>query len=87
MIKISYKYLVIMLKKTLKIHPLIIFILSSFWLNLSVNMPIWFQYTFIYSIVPLVTILIAWLSYEKFEKPFLKLKNRFAVVDSKNSKL
>ena len=30
---------------------------------------------------------IARLSYEKFEKPFLKLKNRFAVVDSKNSKL
>ena len=24
---------------------------------------------------------------EYFEKPFLKLKNRFAVVDSKNSKL
>lgn len=68
------------------IHPLVIFILSSYWLQFSVSMPLWLQYTFIYSIVPLVTILIAWLSYEKFEKPFLKLKNRFAVVESKNSK-
>jgi peptidoglycan/LPS O-acetylase OafA/YrhL len=68
------------------IHPLVIFILSSFWLKLSISIPIWIQYISIYSIVPLVTIFIAWLSYEKFEKPFLKLKNKFAVVDSRSSK-
>lgn len=37
------------------------------------------------AIAALATILIAWLSYRYFESPFLRLKNRFAVVYSQNS--
>lgn len=67
------------------IHPLIIFILSAIWLNLHIDLPAFLQYIIIYVIVPCITILLAWISYEKYEKPFLKLKNRFAIVKSSNS--
>ncbi|MGB4414040.1 MAG: acyltransferase [Paludibacter sp.] len=67
------------------IHPLLIFILSSIWIQLPIQLPVFMQYIIIYFTVPSVTIFIAWLSYKYYEKPFLKLKNKFAVVKSQNS--
>jgi peptidoglycan/LPS O-acetylase OafA/YrhL len=67
------------------IHPLIIFLLSVIWLKLHIQIPEFIQYLIIYVSVPCITILMAWISYENFEKPFLKLKNRFAIVKSSNS--
>ena len=67
------------------IHPLIIFLLSAIWLKLHFQIPEIAQYIIIYFSVPCVTILVAWISYEKFEKPFLKLKNRFTIIKSSNS--
>jgi len=68
------------------IHPLIIFILSALWIKIDLKIPIVAQYIFIYISVPSITIFVAWLSYKYFEKPFLRVKNRFAVVESQNSK-
>jgi peptidoglycan/LPS O-acetylase OafA/YrhL len=68
------------------IHPLIIFLLSKIWLNLHVQIPINGQYIIIYLMTPVFTIIIASLSYTYFEKPFLKLKSRFAIVKSANSR-
>lgn len=67
------------------IHPLLIFILSGIWIQLSIQLPVFIQYIIIYFTVPSVTIFIAWLSYKYYEKPFLKLKNKFAIVKSQNS--
>lgn len=67
------------------IHPLIIFLLSAIWLKLHIIIPEFLQYIIIYISVPSITIFAAWISYEKYEKPFLKLKNRFAIIKSSNS--
>jgi peptidoglycan/LPS O-acetylase OafA/YrhL len=39
----------------------------------------------IYCLVTATTLLVAWLSYRFYETPFLRLKNRFAVVQSQSS--
>lgn len=67
------------------IHPIVIFLLSAIWTKLHIQIPELAQYIIIYVSVPCMTILVAWISYEKFEKPFLKLKNKFAIVKSSNS--
>lgn len=67
------------------IHPLLIFILSTFWIQLSIQFPVLLQYIIIYATVLSVTIFIAWLSYRYYENPFLKLKNKFAIIKSQNS--
>ena len=67
------------------IHPLLIYLLSFLYRQLHVHLPLVLQYILIYVSVTLLTILIAWLSYTYFEKPFLKLKDRFAVVKSRNT--
>lgn len=65
------------------IHPLIILLLSKLYINLKVDMDL--KYILVYSSVVGATIFTAWLSYSYFEKPFLKLKTKFAVVKSSNS--
>jgi peptidoglycan/LPS O-acetylase OafA/YrhL len=67
------------------IHPLIIFFLSAIWIKIDLKIPFIAQYVLICFTVPFITILVAWLSYKYFEKPFLTLKNRFAVIKSSNS--
>lgn len=67
------------------IHPLLIYLLSILYRQLHVDLPLTLQYILIYANVTFLTILIAWLSYTYFEKPFLKLKDRFAVVKSRNT--
>ncbi len=67
------------------LHPLVICLLSSIWLNLGFTFPVFLQYVIIYLSVPCITILVAWISYEKIEKRFLKFKDRYALVESSNS--
>ena len=65
------------------IHPLVVLLLSRLFKNL--NIEIKFKYVLVYFSVLVVTIILAWLSYSYFEKPFLKLKSKFSVVKSSNS--
>lgn len=67
------------------IHPLLIFLLSSLYYNNRFNLPYSVEVGLIYIVVTTATILTAWLSYRFFETPFLRLKNRFAIVHSQNS--
>lgn len=67
------------------IHPLLIFGLSVLYRNASIQPPETIATILIYCIITATTILVAWLSYKFFESPFLRLKNRFAVVHSQNS--
>ena len=67
------------------IHPLLIYLLSKLYCHLGIRLPNGIDVMIIYIVVTAVTILIAWLPYRFFESPFLKLKNRFAVVQSRSS--
>lgn len=46
----------------------------------------WESYFFVYAAVTMGTIIISYLSYQYFERPFLKMKHRFSVVLSQASK-
>jgi peptidoglycan/LPS O-acetylase OafA/YrhL len=67
------------------IHPLLIFVSSYAYRMLEITLPTWLQAIGIYIYVIFATILVANISYHYVEKPFLKLKNRFAIVRSQNS--
>lgn len=67
------------------IHPLLIFGLSAIYRSTGLQLPATAATVLIYCIITAATILIAWLSYKFFESPFLKLKNKFAIVHSRNS--
>ena len=62
-------------------HMIIIYVLSFYinaWL-LEVN---FYEMLFI---VTSLTICVSWLSFRFFERPFLKIKNKYSVVKSTNS--
>ena len=64
------------------IHPLVIFLLSKCigqWVD---YLPVEISQLIIFILVLLITIAIAYLSYDKFEKPFLVFKNRFSKIKS-----
>ena len=65
------------------IHPLVIVLLSKIYK--PIYLPLQFKYILVYTSVVTLTIFLSWLSYTYFEKPFLKLKTRFAVVQSSNT--
>ena len=67
------------------IHPLLIFLLSGLYRNCGIHLSDGLATVLIYFLITLSTILIAWLSYRFYESPFLRLKNRFAIVHSQNS--
>lgn len=67
------------------IHPLLIYLLSMLYRNANVQLPRGLSIILIYCVVTAVTIFIAWISYRFFESPFLKMKNKFAIVHSRNS--
>ncbi len=69
------------------IHPLVVFVLSKIYLYFSFNtlLPLKVQYPIIYLLTVGVTLLVATLTYEYLEKPFLKLKGKFTIVKSSNS--
>lgn len=66
-------------------HPLLIFLLSKVINRISIRRD--YKYALVYLSVIGITILLAYISYEYFEKYFLKLKDRFAVVQSSGTKL
>jgi peptidoglycan/LPS O-acetylase OafA/YrhL len=65
------------------IHPMVIFFLAKIFV---VEMPATLKYVLVYSLSLATTILIAYLSYEYFEKYFLKMKSRFSAVLSSPSR-
>lgn len=67
------------------IHPVLIFVFSRWYSRLSITWPELTQRIVIYVFITLITIVLAYLSYRFYEKPFLNLKRRFAVVQSSNS--
>lgn len=67
------------------IHPLLIFLLSGLWRSWCLPLSSGLAAVSIYILVTFTTLLIAWLSYRFYESPFLRLKNRFAIIHSQNS--
>lgn len=67
------------------IHPLLLFLLSRLWRSMHITCPVWIQCVLIYIISIATTIFVAHLSYRFFESRILRYKNRFAVVNSRNS--
>ena len=67
------------------IHPMVIFSLSMLFKQIEINL--YLKYALVYISVFTITIVLAYLSYEFYEKPFLSLKSRFSTVLSYNSRL
>lgn len=67
------------------IHPLLIFSLSALYRNANIQLPDTATTILIYCIITVATVFVAWLSYKFYESPFLRLKDRFAIVRSQNS--
>lgn len=67
------------------IHPLIVMLLSRLFKPLEMNL--FLKYVLVYFAVIGLTILLSWLSYRYFERPFLNLKTKFMIVKSSNSML
>lgn len=65
------------------IHMVLILYLSHLFGKLSDNT---FNYVLVYFTVIVSTIFISWLSYEFYEKKFLKMKEKYSTVKSRNSK-
>lgn len=63
-------------------HPLLIFLTGKLSGQLISNWPLSAKYIFIYSILPLLTVAVASLSYYGFEKRFIDAKARFSKVVS-----
>lgn len=63
-------------------HPLVLFFSAKALVGVTENMGNTGKYIALLSFVIILTILIAWLSYEFFEKRFLSIKNKFAPVKS-----
>jgi peptidoglycan/LPS O-acetylase OafA/YrhL len=66
------------------IHPFVILLFVYLYKNLNLNF--YFQNFVVYSSVLILTVLFSYLSYNYFEKPFLKLKSGFAVVKSSGTR-
>lgn len=67
------------------IHPLMIFLLSGLWRNAGLQISSFWDGVIIYIGMTLSVCAIAWLSYRYFERPFLKMKDRFTIVRSQSS--
>jgi peptidoglycan/LPS O-acetylase OafA/YrhL len=67
------------------IHPLLIFYFAKLMGRFETHS--FFNYLLVYSLIMAGTIILAYYSYEYYEKKFLKLKERFATVKSSNTKI
>ena len=67
------------------VHPVLIILLSGAFRKSGIQLPSPWGTIAIYLGVALITCGVAWLSYRFVEKPFLKMKNKFAIVQSQNS--
>lgn len=66
------------------IHPILIFYFYKI-IGRFENKAV-FNYLFVYILITLTTILFAYLSYEFYEKKFLKLKSKYATIKSEDTK-
>ncbi|MBC7947583.1 MAG: acyltransferase [Chitinophagaceae bacterium] len=67
-------------------HAIIIFFTIE-WLGFFIQrLPIVPRYMFVFTFIPLVTFLVSYLSYEYFEKRFLRIKSQHARVKSSDTK-
>ena len=66
------------------IHPLAILAASVLVSGLRVAAPI--KYILVYSSIVSITILLAYLSFRYFESYFLRIKSRYSVIESRNTK-
>ena len=66
------------------IHPLVIFFAAK--LLHGVLLPAVLKYCLVYAFVIGITILLSWISYEYFEKRFLKIKSKYTAVASSNTR-
>lgn len=67
------------------IHPLLIMLLSGLYRTWGLANSGIGSVILIYLIVTIATYFVAWLSYRFFESPFLRIKDRFSVVLSRNT--
>lgn len=67
------------------IHPLMIFVLSDLYRNSRTQLSTPWATLTIYCGLTILVCLTAWLSYKFFETPFLRLKDRFAIIHSQSS--
>ena len=65
------------------IHPLVIFLFYKILGHLSDSL---LNYVLVYVLVTVTTILISYLSYEYFEKRFLKLKLKYTTIKSSSTR-
>ncbi len=63
-------------------HPLILFFSVKLINNYFSSITDTWKYIFLFSVVIVATIFVAWISYNFFEKRFLKVKQKFAIVPS-----
>lgn len=66
------------------IHPLVIF--GAYYVFADLHLPIVAKSVLVYSVILFTTIALSYVSYNYFEKPFLKMKNKFTIVRSSNTK-
>ena len=66
------------------IHPIIIFFIAKLWNN--IDFLFLKNYLIIFSTVSITTIFVAYLSYNYFEKLFLKMKSNYTTVKSSSTK-
>ena len=66
------------------IHPLVIF--GAYYVFADLQLPMLPKSLLIYSVILFTTIVLSYISYQYFEKPFLKMKDKFTVVKSSNTK-
>ena len=64
-------------------HPLVILFYSHF-LGALANR--WYSYCLVFGLVTITTILVAYLSYEYYERYFIKLKEKYSIVRSKGAR-
>jgi peptidoglycan/LPS O-acetylase OafA/YrhL len=66
------------------IHPIVIFFFTKLLGRFNANTLL--NYIFTYFLITATTILVAYFSYEFYEKRFLKLKAKYATIKSSNTK-
>lgn len=64
-------------------HPLVILLYAHF---LGILNDRWYNYCLVFALITFTTILVAYLSYEYYERRFIKLKEKYSVVRSKGAR-
>lgn len=67
------------------IHPITIFLISNIIIDFSFSCKV--NTVLLYLLVPITTVIFAYISYTYFESYFLKLKTKYMVIKSVNSKV